>query len=746
MIPTNSSSSTNGCDNISSNCVIWQGPDISCIDLCNGDSISEVVAKLATKLCDIITNGVTANPNLSGLDLTCLNIPGVTPTELVPVLQAMVVQICLNTSPTSVGNKSGSILPAKTQVQDDLPIMTLPACMLYDDANGNPVTELRLDLFASLIANQVCTNLTSINIINSTLTNISGRLLILEACVLPCTGVVAETQVIPTCVMPSVLTNVSVLLLAVEARFCLLETAVGLPSAILATIQQTFIVNSTPQLTNPGSNYGSIAGWNSSPSNLAQSVQNAWAVIDDMYTAIASIQLNCCPTGCDAVIFNYITSNNLSSTGQIASVTFDFMASIIPASFNDCAGSSIITITDSAGLSVSTTVSVSSLQSEPLGIAIPVPTLNTSQDLSTSVSFCVTDGVDTCSATQSSIIPGIVPCPAPVTVSLITQTTASIYFNNLIGATATYTVNVRNPQNIIEFTSTINNPGGTLTVPVTGLIPGRVYTVDIVVSLDGAVQACEISASFTTTSAVAACSTGMDVAFVVDYGSTMATIVEEIKTGASAIISKITSASGASDYRLGLILADEGVVNIPTYNTSTEYVALPVGQRVINTGTADYQYITAVEMFQTNNTATFTTQLNKINTGAPVAGWPIGSGSGAPQPVDMAIGLVVEANALLGAFRAGVAKNLLIYTDNLPSGSDDAFDETDVARMNSLATTCAVNGIRCIVVGAGVDLTYTPAGGVATYPWRIFATATGGGYNVSYSAGTVIDLINTGCA
>ena len=72
MIPTNSSASTNGCDNISSNCVIWQGPDISCIDLCNGDSISEVTAKLATKVCDLITNCVSANPSLAGLDLTCL--------------------------------------------------------------------------------------------------------------------------------------------------------------------------------------------------------------------------------------------------------------------------------------------------------------------------------------------------------------------------------------------------------------------------------------------------------------------------------------------------------------------------------------------------------------------------------------------------------------------------------------------------------------------------------------------------
>ena len=96
MIPTNSSITTNGCDNISSNCVIWQGPDIACINLCSGDTISEVTKKIADKVCTIITDGVTANPSLTGLDLTCLNIQGTTPTTLVPVLQAMVAQICAN--------------------------------------------------------------------------------------------------------------------------------------------------------------------------------------------------------------------------------------------------------------------------------------------------------------------------------------------------------------------------------------------------------------------------------------------------------------------------------------------------------------------------------------------------------------------------------------------------------------------------------------------------------------------------
>ena len=182
MIPTNSSATTNGCNNISSNCVIWQGPDISCIDLCNGDSISDVTAKLATKVCDMITNGVDANPNLSGLDLTCLNIQGTTPTTLVPVLQAMVTQICDNTGTGQVPQPT-SRLSSESQVESNLPMMVLPACLQYNDANGNPVTELRLDEFATLIAQQVCTNLQSIQLINTTLTSYDTRISTLEACV-----------------------------------------------------------------------------------------------------------------------------------------------------------------------------------------------------------------------------------------------------------------------------------------------------------------------------------------------------------------------------------------------------------------------------------------------------------------------------------------------------------------------------------------------------------------------------------
>jgi hypothetical protein len=67
MTPIKSNLNKENCSPISSNCVIWQGPDISCINLCNGDSISEVTYKIAEELC-----AVKESFGFTDVDLTCL--------------------------------------------------------------------------------------------------------------------------------------------------------------------------------------------------------------------------------------------------------------------------------------------------------------------------------------------------------------------------------------------------------------------------------------------------------------------------------------------------------------------------------------------------------------------------------------------------------------------------------------------------------------------------------------------------
>ena len=738
MIPSNSSNMTNGCDEISSNCVIWQGPDISCIDLCKGDTISEVTYKLATEVCNLITSGVTANPNLDGLDLTCLRISGTTPTTLVPVLQAMVTSICAD---------SGSNLPPEDYVQDNLPIMILPLCLQYPDAGGNPVTQLRLDLFATLIANQVCDILTTIISIQATLTSYGNKIAVLEACVLPCNNTPVEVQIVPAeCIISGgQSTNISAVVQALQLKYCALESAVGLPAAINSAISQTVIVSSYLTLTNNAVTYGSIAGWNPSPINLAQSFQNAWVVIDDMYSAIQNIQLNCCPSGCDAVTFGYVANGVINTSGEIDSLNFDFTSSSIPAAFNDCAGSTVVTITDALGAAITSTVNTSSLQSNAAGINISTGTLNTSQDLTTSVAFCVTNGSDTCSDVAVGIVTGIVPCPAIINVTGVTTDEATVSFINSIGINATYTIDILDSASVVVDTFIQNNPGATVTKIFTSLTPGNTYTVRVTVEKGGATNVCTNTASFTTDFTFIACNQGMDVAILFDYNSAnlMQPIIDEFKTNSSDVTIQIDTLSTTNDYRIGLSIADQGTTTTPSYNTSTEYTALPASQKIIApfvSAPSLYGYLTAVEMFQLNNGALFSSQINKLDT----VDWPLGAGLTGDQPTGSLLASVVGSN-FLNAFRPSASKIAVVITNELPSGNTGVFDSTSVASLAQLQQQCLTDGIKVIVLGNGASSTYTDPGGTTTTPWAEFAVATGGTFNVQATTATLNNALADVC-
>jgi hypothetical protein len=326
----------------------------------------------------------------------------------------------------------------------------------------------------------------------------------------------------------------------------------------------------------------------------------------------------------------------------------------------------------------------------------------------------------------------------------VTATDATVSFVNTNGITAVYLIEIYDGATLTS-TYTQNNPTGNVTNTFTGLTASTNYTAKVTTTLGGATNVCP-AVPFTTESAAAACDSGMDVAFIIDYSGSMTTIVDTVKSGIASIISTIVTESGSNDYRLGLALADEDVSSTPTYGTAVNYVALPTAQKLAIPGSvSNWSFITAVEKFQTNNTTTFQQQLAKINTSlTPI--WPIGSGNpGGPEPTDIALSYIINPTALLNTFRSGVAKYVLIYTDNLPGGDNGVYDANTVASMNSLLITCQNEGIKVFVLGAGVNMTSNVTG-TTVYPWRVFATATGGSYNSSYDSATVSAAIVNGCA
>ena len=105
----------------------------------------------------------------------------------------------------------------------------------------------------------------------------------------------------------------------------------------------------------------------------------------------------------------------------------------------------------------------------------------------------------------------------------------------------------------------------------------------------------------------------------------------------------------------------------------------------------------------------------------------------------MALSRVVENN-FTGAFRSGVAKYVVIITDQVPGGNDDIANAIDINEINRLRDVCVSKSIKVIALGSGVD---QPINGV--YPWRVLAQGTGGSYNASYDATTIQSEIINGC-
>jgi hypothetical protein len=102
--------SKDGCIKTSSNCVIWEGPDIPCLKLCNGDNITEVLYKLATKFCETL---VLLDP--TQYDISCFNDVSCPPTDFSELFQLVIDQICaIQLIPGKPGSKGNPGDPGPT--------------------------------------------------------------------------------------------------------------------------------------------------------------------------------------------------------------------------------------------------------------------------------------------------------------------------------------------------------------------------------------------------------------------------------------------------------------------------------------------------------------------------------------------------------------------------------------------------------------------------------------------------------
>lgn len=77
------------CTPISSNCITWTGPNIPCIKLCKGDSVTDVLYNFAMSYCDLLSQ---LDP--SKYNLACLNDRKCPPKSFQELVQLLITKVC----------------------------------------------------------------------------------------------------------------------------------------------------------------------------------------------------------------------------------------------------------------------------------------------------------------------------------------------------------------------------------------------------------------------------------------------------------------------------------------------------------------------------------------------------------------------------------------------------------------------------------------------------------------------------
>ena len=274
------------CSPISSNCVIWQGGDISCINLCSGDTVSDVVFKLATELCIIMDQ-----LNVSNYDLSCLAINACPPVDFHALIQLLINKVC----------EANGIVADTTKASGcpDCVVSVAPAFV------KDTQTTMQLVDYVQDVANKVSSILDQIDAINNELVVVNNTLVDLQYqinnfpvytlpnipadCILPA-GTYPLDQVLDALMNDDIL------------GYCSLLTATGTPAQIVSAVLSQCILDGDPSLASlaagdsPVQSFSTYyaGSWVNNPSltttsTIANAIKNIWISICDIYSYVTSL-------------------------------------------------------------------------------------------------------------------------------------------------------------------------------------------------------------------------------------------------------------------------------------------------------------------------------------------------------------------------------------------------------------------------------------------------------------------------
>ena len=323
--PTNKTN-LNGFTPISSEEIVWEGPNIPCINLCTGEKVSSVIAKVGTEICNIITD----IEELKTLDYSCLvsklgyNGDLLDPTKFsLKVLFQLLLQ-----NDCDLKTLINNITPTTTTTTVDLTGLNL-SCITSEIINlcGQIPPTLDVLKVTQAIINILCG-------IQDDVADMLIRIITIETKINslgdPGSGGYTEPN-ITSCLSstPTLLsTHISTI---TDKAICDLNSLVG-TSTEVSTVLASQCLN----------DYVGNSAINPSASNLAQAAANKEVIICDLLNRISTIESTCCSKGCGDIRIGFLQSYNITNNSYTLDFTYG-AGTDIPGIFDDCGSTFIIT-------------------------------------------------------------------------------------------------------------------------------------------------------------------------------------------------------------------------------------------------------------------------------------------------------------------------------------------------------------------------------------------------------------------
>jgi len=316
-MPINKREKQRDCITSYTNCIKYDGPDIPCIGVYNGDYINQIICVIVDKICQL-----TTPMDISSISTQCLldqfNIQEPGNKNIATYLQLLIDNDC----------SLKELIDGINKRIDDLNDTNLALdlkCLSVADAFGNVTYTVQSIL--QVLINETCTHKLQLSSIGGTIISLQSQIDAIP---------IYTEPVLSSCVYTAQPLSQAVNLLA--TNYCTYKNKVGSLVQIDTAIGR--------QCSNLNVSFIGDANFIQAPTTLADSDNNQWIAICSALNRLTALEACACKVKCEDIKIGFEVAINEDGTGITLHYT-SVMGTFIPTGFVDTL--STLTINDEFG-------------------------------------------------------------------------------------------------------------------------------------------------------------------------------------------------------------------------------------------------------------------------------------------------------------------------------------------------------------------------------------------------------------